>query len=129
MSSVHLYEQAIALTEAGKPFVLAAVVAATGSTPQRAGANAIIEPTGKIHGTLGSGCLEAESRQRALRALDEGEPAVFDLKLDEVTGWDDGLICGACADLRGPQSEHQCPGLPIGAGSPIRPRIRSPGLR
>ncbi len=94
MSSTHLYRHAIELTREAKPFVLAAVIDAVGSTPQRAGANAIIEPTGKIWGTLGGGCLEAESRQRALKTLDEGEPGVFDLKLDEVTGWDDGLICG-----------------------------------
>lgn len=94
MTSIHLYEHAIALTARDKPFVLAAVIDAQGSTPQGAGANALIEPTGKIWGTLGGGCLEAESRQRALQTLDHGTPEVFDLKLDEVTGWDDGLICG-----------------------------------
>ena len=94
MTSIDLYERAIALTGEAKPFVLAAVIDSLGSTPQKAGANAIIEPTGRIWGTLGGGCLEAESRQRALRSLDEGKPDVFDLKLDEVTGWDDGLICG-----------------------------------
>lgn len=94
MTSIHLYERALALTAEAKPFVLAAVIDAVGSTPQKAGANAIIEPAGRIWGTLGGGCLEAESRQRALRTLDEGKADVFDLKLDEVTGWDDGLICG-----------------------------------
>lgn len=94
MTSIHLYKHAIQLAAAKKRFVLAAVIDAVGSTPQKAGANALIEPNGTIWGTLGGGCLEAESRQRALRALDENKPDVFDLKLDEVTGWDDGLICG-----------------------------------
>lgn len=94
MTSLALYTQALALIDASRPFVLAAVVEATGSTPQRAGALAIVEPNGEIHGTLGGGCLEAEARKRALDALDEGEAKLFALKLDEVTGWDDGLICG-----------------------------------
>lgn len=54
----------------------------------------MFEPDGGMAGTLGGGCLEAESRRRALAALDTAEPEVFDLKLDDVKGWDDGLICG-----------------------------------
>jgi xanthine dehydrogenase accessory factor len=94
MISIELYERVLELSSDGRPFILAAVIDAVGSTPQKAGANAVFEPVGRVWGTLGGGCLEAESRQRALRALDDGIPDVFDLKLDEVTGWDDGLICG-----------------------------------
>lgn len=78
----------------GVRFALAVVVDATGSTPQKAGAKALFEAGGAVIGTLGGGCLEAECRQRALRAMDDGTPLLFDIKLDEVTGWDDGLICG-----------------------------------
>ncbi len=70
------------------------VVRATGSTPQKSGAKAIFEPAGAIWGTLGGGCLEAESRKRALDALDGGASLLFDLSLDHDYGWDDGLICG-----------------------------------
>jgi xanthine dehydrogenase accessory factor len=94
MSSVDIYKRALELAEAGQPFVLASVIVAQGSTPQKAGANAVFEPAGKMAGTLGGGCLEAESRRRALQALDAGTAEVFDLKLDDVKGWDDGLICG-----------------------------------
>jgi len=45
-------------------------------------------------GTLGGGCLEAEVRARALRALQTGESATFEMVLDHDFGWDDGLICG-----------------------------------
>jgi xanthine dehydrogenase accessory factor len=88
MISIDLYERAIKLSADKTPFVLAAVIDAVGSTPQKAAANAVIEPVRRIWGTLGGGCLEAESRQRALQALDAGAPDVFDLKLDEVTGWE-----------------------------------------
>lgn len=94
MASVEIYAKVVELVEKGKAFVLASVIVARGSTPQKAGANAVFEPTGEIEGTLGGGCLEAESRRRALQALDGDAPEVFDLKLDDVKGWDDGLICG-----------------------------------
>jgi xanthine dehydrogenase accessory factor len=91
---MNVYRKALALIEANKPFALAVVVKASGSTPQKAGAMALFEASGPVWGTLGGGCLEAESRVRALRALDESKPAAFDLSLDEDYGWDDGLICG-----------------------------------
>jgi len=89
-----LYRKALELMENGRSFSMAEVIWSSGSTPQKAGAMALFEANGSVWGTLGGGCLEAESRQRALEALDSGQARVFDLKLDEVGNWDDGLICG-----------------------------------
>jgi xanthine dehydrogenase accessory factor len=89
-----LYGKAIELIGAQRQFAFVKVVHSMGSTPQKAGAGALIEPNGTIWGTIGGGCLEAETKLRALKALDDGSFLLFDLKLDEVTGWDDGLICG-----------------------------------
>jgi xanthine dehydrogenase accessory factor len=88
------YRKALALLDQGRRFALATVIKSSGSTPQKAGAMALFEPDGPIHGTLGGGCLEAEARRRALQALDDGGRLVFDLTLDDDYGWDDGLICG-----------------------------------
>lgn len=87
------------LHAAGERFALALVVHTTGSTPQKAGAAALFTLDGRVVGTLGGGCLEAEAQARALRALDTGEPTVFRLRLDEIDGWDDGLICGGAARI------------------------------
>lgn len=65
-----------------------------GSSPQKRGAKALFFADGRIVGTLGGGCLEAEVRRRALEALKTGRPEKFDLLLDHDFGWDDGLICG-----------------------------------
>jgi xanthine dehydrogenase accessory factor len=65
-----------------------------GSSPQKRGAKALFFADGRIIGTLGGGCLEAEVRRRALEALKHGRPEKFDLLLDHDFGWDDGLICG-----------------------------------
>ena len=53
MSSIDIYKRALELAESGQPFVLASVIVAQGSTPQKAGANAVFEPAGGIAGTLG----------------------------------------------------------------------------
>src|ERR1700678_2987912 len=65
-----------------------------GSSPQKVGAKALFYADGRIVGTMGGGCLEAEIQDRARQALVTGKPEVFDLVLDHDFGWDDGLICG-----------------------------------
>jgi xanthine dehydrogenase accessory factor len=88
------YEQLAAACSANQPFALALIAGTKGSSPQRAGAKAIFFADGKITGTLGGGCLEAEVHSRALTALKTGQAAKFDMLLDHDFGWDDGLICG-----------------------------------
>ncbi len=88
------YEQLAAVLAENKPFVLALISGVKGSSPQRIGAKALFLPDGRIIGTLGGGCLEAEVHARAKRALQTGTPATFEMLLDHDFGWDDGLICG-----------------------------------
>src|SRR5579863_10073664 len=88
------YEQLAAIVDEKRPFVLALISGTKGSSPQRVGAKALFFPDGKVVGTLGGGCLEAEVHARARKALQTGEPAGFDMVLDHDFGWDDGLICG-----------------------------------
>src|SRR5690348_5760387 len=86
-----------ALAEAarsGEPVALGIISGVKGSSPQKLGAKALFYGDGRIEGTLGGGCLEAEIQQRALHSLKTGECATFDLLLDHEFGWDDGLICG-----------------------------------
>src|SRR5882762_8887754 len=78
----------------GRPFALGVISGIKGSSPQKMGAKALFYLDGRIQGTLGGGCLEAEIQDRARRALLNQTPATFDLILDHDFGWDDGLICG-----------------------------------
>jgi xanthine dehydrogenase accessory factor len=78
----------------GQPFALGIISGIKGSSPQKKGAKALFFADGRIIGTLGGGCLEAEVQDRARRALLSRQPAKFDLVLDHDFGWDDGLICG-----------------------------------
>jgi xanthine dehydrogenase accessory factor len=86
-----------ALAEAahtGEAVTLGIIIGVKGSSPQKIGAKALFYPDGRIKGTLGGGCLEAEIQQRAIQSLRIGKPSTFDLLLDHDFGWDDGLICG-----------------------------------
>jgi xanthine dehydrogenase accessory factor len=94
-----MYRQAHDLLKSGERFLLATVVHTVGSTPQKAGAKAIIFPDGRILGTLGGGCLEAASRRQALECLRLGRRELLELTLDGDFGFDDGLICGGSAKV------------------------------
>jgi xanthine dehydrogenase accessory factor len=86
-----------ALAEAarsGEPVALGVITGVKGSSPQKVGAKALFYADGRIKGTLGGGCLEAEIQQRAVQSLRTGQGATFDLLLDHDFGWDDGLMCG-----------------------------------
>ena len=78
----------------GEPVALGIITGAKGSSPQKIGAKALFYADGRIKGTLGGGCLEAEIQHRAVQSLSSGLAATFDLLLDHDFGWDDGLICG-----------------------------------
>src|SRR6266704_5747146 len=78
----------------GEPVVLGIISGVKGSSPQKVGAKALFYNDGRIKGTLGGGCLEAEIQQRAIQSLRTGKAEAFDLLLDHDFGWDDGLICG-----------------------------------
>src|SRR3989454_12459507 len=86
-----------ALAEAarsGEPVALGIISGVKGSSPQKVGAKALFYNDGRIKGTMGGGCLEAEIQQRAIQSLRTGKASTFDLLLDHDFGWDDGLICG-----------------------------------
>src|SRR5689334_20690465 len=86
-----------ALAEAARhaePVTLGLISGVKGSSPQKIGAKALFYSDGRIKGTLGGGCLEAEIQQRAIQALRTREASTFELLLDHDFGWDDGLICG-----------------------------------
>ena len=86
--------QIIEFIDKGKVFAVALVLKAEGSTPRKAGVRAIIEATGKIHGTLGGGLVEAEAQRRAIEVCRSNQPEVFDMDLYGADRAADDPICG-----------------------------------
>lgn len=95
----NLYRRAVDLIQDQKPFVMAAVVAKSGSTPQAPGAKGLFALDGRVFGTIGGGCLEAECRRIGLEMSPDDSPRLIELQLDGDFGWDDGLICGGRARI------------------------------
>ncbi|HUB67344.1 MAG TPA: XdhC family protein [Candidatus Methylacidiphilales bacterium] len=88
------YESLAAVVRSGESMALGIITETRGSSPQKQGAKALFLADGRIIGTMGGGCLEAEIQDRARQALRTGKPETFDLLLDHDFGWDDGLVCG-----------------------------------
>ncbi len=88
-----IFHALAAAARTGEEVSLGIISSVKGSSPQKVGAKALFYGDGRIAGTLGGGCLEAEIQQRAVQALRSG-PETFELLLDHDFGWDDGLICG-----------------------------------
>ncbi|WCJ60406.1 XdhC family protein [Fontisphaera persica] len=77
-----------------RPFAVVTVLSAQGSTPLPAGAHALIEADGAIHGTVGGGAVEAEAIRQAMAALTTQERRVFDFDLHGPGPHDPSPICG-----------------------------------
>src|SRR5436309_15532267 len=89
-----IFQELAQAAREGEPVALGIISGVKGSSPQKVGAKAIFYSDGRIKGTMGGGCLEAEIQQRAIQSLRSGKASTFDLLLDHDFGWDDGLICG-----------------------------------
>jgi xanthine dehydrogenase accessory factor len=89
-----VFEALAEAARSGEPVALGVITGVKGSSPQKVGAKALFYGDGRIKGTLGGGCLEAEIQQRSIESLRTGQASTFDLLLDHDFGWDDGLVCG-----------------------------------
>ena len=78
----------------GEPAAMVTVVATEGSTPQKAGARMLVFGDGRIVGTIGGGCLEAEMSWRAREAIGGRRPRLVSYDLTADQAGEDGLVCG-----------------------------------
>lgn len=87
-------EAALRAEARGERAALVTVVATEGSTPQKAGARMLVHADGRIVGTIGGGCLEAEMTWRAREAIEGGRPRLVSYDLTPEQAGEDGLVCG-----------------------------------
>lgn len=87
------------LTHQGQGSALVTIVSTKGSTPRKPGAAMIVERSGKIWGTIGGGCGEAEVRQRALLAIDEGVSCLYSVNLLNSVAAGEGMVCGGVMEV------------------------------
>jgi xanthine dehydrogenase accessory factor len=89
-----VFEAALRAEASGQPAALVTVVATEGSTPQKAGARMLVHGDGRIVGTIGGGCLEAEMTWRAREAIGGRRPKLVSYDLTPDQAGEDGLVCG-----------------------------------
>ena len=84
-SRASILARAADLAAAGRPFVLATVVAVARPTSAKPGARGIIHPDGTIEGWVGGSCAQPTVIAEALRAIADGEPRLLRLSAEQPT--------------------------------------------
>lgn len=77
-----------------EPMILAVVLDTKGSTPVKAGSMMVVGRLGRIAGTIGGGCGEAEVTQIARRTVGTGGKRVVTVNMTNDIAGDEGMVCG-----------------------------------
>lgn len=88
-----------AVRQAGERAALVQVIAAQGSTPRKAGAAMLVYRDGRVVGTIGGGCAEAEVRLQALAALDDNRSFTYQVSMSAANAADEGMVCGGTIEV------------------------------
>ncbi len=88
-----VYREVEEATQRGEVVALVTILKTQGSTPQNAGAKMVVGRDGRLRGTVGGGCVEAETLWRAREAIDNRKCEIhsYNYNADEE---ENGLICG-----------------------------------
>ena len=82
MTGSRTFERAARLSEEGRSFAVATVVAVQRPTSARPGASGIVHPDGTIEGWVGGSCAQPVVVREALRSLADGQPRLLRLSKD-----------------------------------------------
>jgi xanthine dehydrogenase accessory factor len=93
---VSVWRAAAELARAGAGGALATVARTAGSTPVPVGAKMLIGPAGRLEGTVGGGCVEADVIAAAIDAV---APRILTHHLNADVAGDLGLSCGGTVDI------------------------------
>lgn len=78
---------------------LATLVKRKGAAPREVGAKMVITGDGRIYGSIGGGCLEADVYEEAKRVIASGSPKILHFRLDGKAVEEDGMLCGGNIDI------------------------------
>lgn len=80
-----------------RKLAVATIIATSGSTPQRTGAKLVVFEDGRMQGTVGGGCVEADVWAEAREAMMESKPRLCKFTLrdnPDVPPDEEGMVCG-----------------------------------
>src|SRR5205809_3175588 len=96
---MNIWRAAADLATAGRQGALATIARARGSTPVPAGTKMLVGPEGRLIGSVGGGCVEAEVIGAALEAQRRRQPRLLTQHLNADLAGDLGLSCGGTVDI------------------------------
>jgi xanthine dehydrogenase accessory factor len=95
---VTIWRAAAQLARAGSGGALATVARTTGSTPVPVGTKMLVGPAGRLEGSVGGGCVEADVLEAAQAAAGHG-PVIRTHHLNADIAGDLGLSCGGTVEI------------------------------
>ena len=96
---MNVWRAAAELIRAGKSGALATVARARGSTPVPPGTKMLVGAEGRLIGSVGGGCVEADVIGAAIDAQARRHPALLTQHLNADLAGDLGLSCGGTVDI------------------------------
>jgi len=96
---MNVWRAAADLARAGTPGAIATVARVRGSTPVPSGTKMLVGATGRLIGSVGGGCVEADVIGAALDAQARRQPAMMTHHLNADLAGDLGLSCGGTVDI------------------------------
>lgn len=89
-----LYEEIVRLRRLGQPAALCTVLLSKGSTPGKDAMKMLVRADGTTVGSVGGGCVEADTIQMALQSIQTGAAQSQSFRLNQKDLPESGLICG-----------------------------------
>src|SRR5438105_14994915 len=94
-----IFQELIHNLEHGETVAMATIVRRKGSVPREVGAKMLVHRGGKISGTVGGGCGEAEVWRSALNVIDTQRPSMVQVDLTEEIAMESQGVCGGIFDV------------------------------
>jgi xanthine dehydrogenase accessory factor len=94
-----LFQEIISDLELGETVAMATIVKRKGSVPREVGAKMLVHRGGKVSGTVGGGCGEAEVWRNALNVIDTKRPNIVQVDLTEEIAMESQGVCGGIFDV------------------------------
>lgn len=99
MAGKDVFTEALELLKEGDKVALSTIVSSKGSLPMSKKAKMLVRPDGKIVGTVGGGCLEADVWAEAQRVVEAETPSLQKFILTEKHAGENGLNCGGNVEI------------------------------
>ena len=96
---MNVWRAAAALARSGASGAIATVARVRGSTPVPSGTKMLVGAAGRLIGSVGGGCVEADVIGAALEAQARRQPALMTHHLNADLAGDLGLSCGGTVDI------------------------------